>query len=180
MIELKVTVDAPELSAAINHLADAIESKPIEATVPAKNSRKKATAKTAQDVSAVSANAPSEADASAINPAPVADAVAPQPVAVAQPVATPAPSPIPQPAAQPMPAPVPEEPVQQPAQPATQKPITVTDIINAAMPLMNSNPTFAMSLQQTLAKYSVQAVNQLKPEQLPSLAADLRALGAKI
>jgi hypothetical protein len=29
MIELKVTVDAPELSAAINHLAEAIESKAL-------------------------------------------------------------------------------------------------------------------------------------------------------
>lgn len=31
MIELKVTVDAPELSVAINHLADAIESKGTDA-----------------------------------------------------------------------------------------------------------------------------------------------------
>lgn len=37
MIELKVTVDAPELSAAINHLADAIESKGTDApAAPAK------------------------------------------------------------------------------------------------------------------------------------------------
>ena len=50
MIELKVTVDAPELSAAINHLAEAIESKGADApAAPAKNSRsKKAAAKTAR------------------------------------------------------------------------------------------------------------------------------------
>lgn len=37
MIELKVTVDAPELSAAINHLAEAIESKGTDApAAPAK------------------------------------------------------------------------------------------------------------------------------------------------
>ena len=47
MIELKVTVDAPELSAAINHLAEAIESKGTDApAAPAKNSRgKKAAAR---------------------------------------------------------------------------------------------------------------------------------------
>lgn len=62
MIELKVTVDAPELSAAINHLAEAIESKGADApAAPAKNSRsKKAAAKTAPDAPAVSAPAPSE------------------------------------------------------------------------------------------------------------------------
>lgn len=37
MIELKVTVDAPDLSTAINHLADAIESKGTDApAAPAK------------------------------------------------------------------------------------------------------------------------------------------------
>lgn len=62
MIELKVTVDAPELSVAINHLADAIESKGTDApAAPVKNSRsKKATAKTAPDAPAVSAPAHSE------------------------------------------------------------------------------------------------------------------------
>ena len=62
MIELKVTVDAPELSAAINHLAEAIESKGTDVpAAPAKNSRsKKAAAKTAPDAPAASAPAPSE------------------------------------------------------------------------------------------------------------------------
>ena len=51
MIELKVTVDAPELSVAINHLADAIESKGTDApAAPVKNSRsKKVAVKTAPD-----------------------------------------------------------------------------------------------------------------------------------
>ena len=57
MIELKVTVDAPELSAAINHLAEAIESKGTDVpAAPVKNSRsKKAAAKTAPDAPAASA-----------------------------------------------------------------------------------------------------------------------------
>ena len=203
MIELKVTVDAPELSAAINHLADAIESKGTDApAAPAKNSRgKKAAAKTATDAPVVSAPAPSEpvtppapveqppvavqpvqtpVAAPAQQPAPAAPVAAPmmpQPVATATPVMTPPAAPvtqqfIPQPAAAPTPAPV------APAQPQ-QSSITLEQIINAAMPLMNSNPAFAMQLQGILAKYGVQAVTQIPKEYLPNVAADLAALGAK-
>lgn len=201
MIELKVTVDAPELSAAINHLAEAIESKGTDApAAPAKNSRsKKAAAKTAPDAPAASAPAPSEPVAapapieqpavtsqpvqtpvitSAQQPtpaAPVATPVMPQPVATATPVMTPPAAPvtqqfIPQPAAAPAPV--------APAQPQ-QSNITLEQIINAAMPLMNSNPAFAMQLQGILAKYGVQAVTQIPKEYLPNVAADLAALGAK-
>lgn len=203
MIELKVTVDAPELSAAINHLAEAIESKGTDApAAPAKNSRsKKAAAKTAPDAPAASAPAPSEpvaAPASIEQPAvtsqpvqtpvitpaqqptpaaPMAAPMMPQPVATATPVMTPPAAPvaqqfIPQPTAAPAPAPV------APAQPQ-QSSVTLEQIINAAMPLMNSNPAFAMQLQSILAKYGVQAVTQIPKEFLPNVAADLAALGAK-
>lgn len=201
MIELKVTVDAPELSAAINHLAEAIESKGADApAAPAKNSRgKKAAAKTAPDAPAVSVHAPSEpvtpptpveqppvtvqpVQATVINPAqqpapaaPVAAPMMPQPVATATPVMTPPAAPvaqqfIPQPTAAPAPT--------APAQPQ-QSSVTLEQIINAAMPLMNSNPAFAMQLQSILAKYGVQAVTQIPKELLPNVAADLAALGAK-
>lgn len=203
MIELKVTVDAPELSAAINHLAEAIESKGTDApAAPAKNSRgKKAAAKTAPDAPAVSAPAPSEpvtpptpvehppvtvqpAQTPVITPAqqpapaaPVAAPMMPQPVATATPVMTPPAAPvaqqfIPQPTAAPAPAPV------APAQ-SQQSSVTLEQIINAAMPLMNSNPALAMQLQGILAKYGVQAVTQIPKEFLPNVAADLAALGAK-
>lgn len=203
MIELKVTVDAPELSAAINHLAEAIESKGTDApAAPAKNSRsKKAAAKTAPDAPAASAPAPSEpvaAPASIEQPAvtsqpvqtpvitpaqqptpaaPMATPMMPQPVATATPVMTPPAAPvaqqfIPQPTAAPAPAPA------APAQPQ-QSSVTLEQIINAAMPLMNSNPAFAMQLQSILAKYGVQAVTQIPKEFLPNVAADLAALGAK-
>lgn len=201
MIELKVTVDAPELSAAINHLAEAIESKGTDTpAAPAKNSRsKKAAAKTAPDAPAASAPAPSEpvaAPASIEQPAvtsqpvqtpvitpaqqptpaaPMATPVMPQPVATATPVMTPPAAPvaqqfIPQPTAAPAPV--------APAQPQ-QSSVTLEQIINAAMPLMNSNPAFAMQLQGILAKYGVQAVTQIPKEYLPNVAADLAALGAK-
>lgn len=201
MIELKVTVDAPELSAAINHLAEAIESKGADApAAPAKNSRsKKAAAKTAPDAPAASAPAPSEpvtpqtpveqspvtvqpAQTPVITPAPqpapaapVAAPMMPQPVATATPVMTPPAAPvaqqfIPQPTTTPAPA--------APAQPQ-QSSVTLEQIINAAMPLMNSNPAFAMQLQGILAKYGVQAVTQIPKEFLPNVAADLAALGAK-
>ena len=201
MIELKVTVDAPELSAAINHLAEAIESKGADApAAPAKSSRsKKAAAKTAPDAPAASAPAPSEpvtpptpveqspvtvqpAQTPVITPAPqpapaapVAAPMMPQPVATATPVMTPPAAPvaqqfIPQPTTTPAPA--------APAQPQ-QSSVTLEQIINAAMPLMNSNPAFAMQLQGILAKYVVQAVTQIPKEYLPNVAADLAALGAK-
>lgn len=192
MIELKVTVDAPELSAAINHLAEAIESKGTDApAAPAKNSRsKKAAAKTAPDAPAASAPAPSEPvtpptpveQPPVITPAqqpapasPVAAPMMPQPVATATPVMTPPAAPvaqqfIPQPTAAPAPV--------APAQPQ-QSSVTLEQIINAAMPLMNSNPAFAMQLQGILAKYGVQAVTQIPKEYLPNVAADLAALGAK-
>ena len=201
MIELKVTVDAPELSAAINHLAEAIESKGTDIpAAPAKNSRsKKAAAKTAPDAPAAYAPAPSEpvtpptpveqppvtvqpAQTPVITPAqqpapaaPMATPVMPQPVATATPVMTPPAAPvaqqfIPQPTAAPAPA--------APAQPQ-QSSVTLEQIINAAMPLMNSNPAFAMQLQGILAKYGVQAVTQIPKEYLPNVAADLAALGAK-
>ena len=202
MIELNVTVTAPDLSAAINHLAEAIESKATDApaAAPAKNSRsKKAAAKTAPDAPAVSAPALSEpvtppapveqpavapqpvqapVAAPVQQPAPVAPVAAPvmqQPVATATPVMTPPAAPvtqqfIPQPTAAPAPA--------APAQPQ-QNGVTLEQIINAAMPLMNSNPAFAMQLQGVLAKYGVQAVTQIPKEHWPSVAADLAALGAK-
>lgn len=195
MIELKVTVDAPELSVAINHLADAIESKGTDApAAPVKNSRsKKATAKTAPDAPAVSAPAHSEPIGS---PVPVE-----QPAAAPQPVQAPAAAPVQQaipvtPVAAPMmqqpvataapvmtppAAPVTQQFIPQPAAPTqSQQGITCEQIINAAMPLMNSNPAFAMQLQGILAKYGVQAVTQIPENMLPNVAADLRALGAKI
>lgn len=195
MIELKVTVDAPELSVAINHLADAIESKGTDApAAPVKNSRsKKVAVKTAPDVPAVSAPAHSEPVGS---PVPVE-----QPAAAPQPVQAPAAAPVQQAIpATPVAAPMMQQPVATaapvmtpPAAPVTQQfipqlaaptqsqqGITCEQIINAAMPLMNSNPAFAMQLQGILAKYGVQAVTQIPENMLPNVAADLRALGAKI
>ena len=195
MIELKVTVDAPDLSTAINHLADAIESKGTDAlAAPAKNSRsKKVAAKTAPDAPAVSVPAhsepvgspvPVEQPAAAPQPvqapavAPVQQAIPATPVAapmMQQPVATAAP------VMTPPAAPVTQQFIPQPAAPTqSQQGITCEQIINAAMPLMNSNPAFAMQLQGILAKYGVQAVTQIPENMLPNVAADLRALGAKI
>lgn len=199
MIELKVTVDAPELSVAINHLADAIESKGTDApAAPVKNSRsKKVAVKTAPDVHAVSAPAHSEPVGSpvpveqpaaapqpvqapaaapvqqAIPATPVAAPMMQQPVATAAPVMTPPAAPVTQQFI-PQPAAAPAAPTQ------SQQGITCEQIINAAMPLMNSNPAFAMQLQGILAKYGVQAVTQIPENMLPNVAADLRALGAKI
>ncbi len=164
---------------------------------PGKNSRsKKATAKTAPDAPAVSVPAHSEPVGS---PVPVE-----QPAAAPQPVQAPAVAPVQQAIpATPVAAPMMQQPVataapvmtppaapvtqqfipQSAAAPATptqsQQGITCEQIINAAMPLLNSNPAFAMQLQGILAKYGVQAVTQIPENMLPNVAADLRALGAK-
>mgnify|MGYP006988184567 FL=1 len=95
------------------------------------------------------------------------------PVATAAPVMTPPAAPVTQQFI-PQPAAAPAAPTQ------SQQGITCEQIINAAMPLMNSNPAFAMQLQGILAKYGVQAVTQIPENMLPNVAADLRALGAKI
>ena len=207
MIELKVTVDAPDLSTAINHLADAIESKGTDAlAAPAKNSRsKKVAAKTAPDAPAVSVPAHSEPVGSpvpveqpaaapqpvqapaaapvqqAIPATPVAAPMMQQPVATAAPVMTPPAAPVMTPPAAPVTQQFIPQPAAAPAAPTqSQQGITCEQIINAAMPLMNSNPAFAMQLQGILAKYGVQAVTQIPENMLPNVAADLRALGAKI
>ena len=111
--------------------------------------KKKAAAKAVASKPAAPAK-PAAPVQQAIPATPVAAPMMQQPVATAAPVMTP-------PA-----APVTQQFIPQPAAPTqSQQGITCEQIINAAMPLMNSNPAFAMQLQGILAKYGVQAVTQI-------------------
>lgn len=86
----------------------------------------------------------------------------------------------------PMPTPQPtfppqiQQPVPQPQQPPVTTGVTYTmeQLAAAGGPIMNRGD--GPKLVAALAKYGVQALTMLKPEQYASFAADLRALGAQI
>ena len=136
MLEVKVTIAAPELTGAINNLAAAIGGK---ATAPA--------------------------------PTPAA-----APMPVPQPTAAPAPAPMPAPTpvAAPAPAsyPAPTGPLAAPPQ------YTVDQIMAAGATLMDAGKV--NELMNLLHSFGVQAVMDLKPEQLGAFATAMRELGAKI
>lgn len=106
----------------------------------------------------------------AANPQPVADlnpAPAPQPVPIA-----PRP-PVPQPAPQPVPV-APVVPV------AAAPSFTKEQIARAGSELISQQPGRMQELMGLLASYGVQAITDLKPEQLGPFATTLRGMGAKI
>lgn len=126
MLEIKIVLEAAELSAAMQRLAEALEGRGITQ-----------------------------------QPDPAPEAPAPKPEAEAQPE------------------------VHEEAQPAAQVPEpqnaqapSIADIANAGAALVNAGRRD--DLIALLAKYGAKAVTQLKSDQLPAVAADLRAMGAQI
>lgn len=148
-------IEAPELAAAINNLADALKARPVAVpTMPG----------------AVTHPAPEMPAAAPVTPAaPVVDAnPTPAPVTPAvQNTAPAAPT-----VAAPTPAPA-EAPATTPA-----KVYTFDDITAAGSQLLELGKM--NQLMELLKGYGVQAVTQLKPEQYADVAAGLRGLGAKI
>ena len=145
MLEMKLTIEAPELANALNNLAAALGARPFP---------------TAQQ-------------------APAAASTQPQPVVPpAAPVQQPMPAPAP---AAPMPAPAttaqPNTPVA--GVPLAQPPkYTVDQIMAAGAQLMDAGKV--NDLMNLLHSFGVQAVMDLKPEQLGAFATALRDMGAKI
>lgn len=127
--------------------------------------------------------------ASAPTPAPAVPPVVtvPAPAAPAAPInPTPAPTPV-----NPAPAPVAAAPVAGPqvttpgnaptAAPVAAAPTyTVEQIGKAGADLVSQDAAKMPGLLALLQKYGVQAITQLKPEQLGAFATELRGLGAKI
>lgn len=173
MMEMKITVEAPDLAASILKLAEAIASGPDPALLipdePLPVSAYPATP----------AAAPVAPVAAPVGPAPVNPTPGPAPTTAA-PVAASSPSPTPvtnAPTAGPTSAAPGNTPA--PAVPVTGAPAyTLDQISRAGASLVDAGKM--QQLLELLGRYGVQAVTQLKPEQYGAFATELRALGAQI
>lgn len=173
MMEMKITVEAPDLAASILKLAEAIASGQDPALLipdePLPVSAYPATP-VAAPVAPVAAH---------VSPAPVNPTPGPAPTTAA-PVAAPSPSPTPvtnAPTAGPTSAAPGNTPA--PAVPVTGAPAyTLDQISRAGASLVDAGKM--QQLLELLGRYGVQAVTQLKPEQYGAFATELRALGAQI
>ena len=188
-VEIRVEVTAPDLSAAISELAHAIRARqeitvspntvsvPLADTIPANHPEPEAYQQLGAYVEKMKQQ-------TAAQPAPVPVALMPVPESQPVPVALmPVPEPQPVPAA-PAPAPAPVPPAPAPTTPVPPMPapapanITLTQIARAGAALVDSGKK--AEVLGALRRYGVQAVTQLKAEQLELFAAELRALGAQI
>ena len=173
MMEMKITVEAPDLAASILKLAEAIASGPDPALLipdePLPVSAYPATP----------AAAPVAPVAAPVSLAPVNPTPGPAPTTAA-PVAAPSPSPTPvtnAPTAGPTSAVPGNTPA--PAVPVTGAPAyTLDQISRAGASLVDAGKM--QQLLELLGRYGVQAVTQLKPEQYGAFATELRGLGAQI
>lgn len=167
MMEMKITVEAPDLAASILKLAEAIASGPDPSILTPDEPLPVASYPTAP------APAPAPAPAAPVSPAPVTPTQTPTP-APAAPVAAPNPAPAPT-AGQTSAAPT--NPA--PAVPVTTAPTyTLDQIAKAGASLVDAGKM--EQLLALLAKYGVQAVTQLQPDQYGVFATELRTLGAQL
>ena len=154
MMEMKITVEAPDLAASILKLAEAIASGPDPSILTPDEPLPVASYPTAP------APAPAPAPAAPVSPAPVTPTQTPTP-APAAPVAAPNPAPAPTAG-------------QTSAAPGN----TLDQISRAGASLVDAGKM--QQLLELLGRYGVQAVTQLQPEQYGTFATELRALGAQI
>lgn len=171
MMEMKITVEAPDLAASILKLAEAIASGPDPALLIPDEPL---------PVSAYPTTpAPAAPAAAPVSPAPVNPTQGPAPT-MAAPVVAPSPSPTPvtnAPTAGPTSAAPGNTPA--PAVPVAGAPTyTLDQISRAGASLVDAGKM--QQLLELLGRYGVQAVTQLKPEQYGAFATELRALGAQI
>ena len=156
MMEMKIKIDVPELVAAVEKLAAAIDKTALNITVPNEGTL---------NFNTPAGNAP-------VAPAPVQTAPTPAPVA----------APAPAPAAPPV-TPMPTAAAPAPAVPVTAVPVTAPTYTLDQIAKAGANLVDAGKMEQLLAlltKYGVQAVTQLTPDQYGAFATELRALGAQI
>lgn len=163
MLEIKVKIEAtaPDLSAAIVKLAEAMAGKAMIPAAPAATVVPTETSALAiaESAPSVQQNAPAAPEAPVMQ-APVTPTAEPAPAAPAM-TAAPAPAPAP------TPAPTPAAPK-----------IDLETISRAGAALVDQGKMAEILL--ILKKYGVMAVNQLLPDQYAAFAADLRTLGANI
>lgn len=173
MMEMKITVEAPDLAASIIKLAEAIASGPDPNLLTPDEPRPVASYPTtpAPAVAApVAAPVAPVAPVSPVSPAPVTPTTTPTP-APGPAVAAPAPTA--------GPASVTPGNTPAPAVPVTTAPAyTLDQISRAGASLVDAGKM--QQLLELLGRYGVQAVTQLQPEQYGTFATELRALGAQI
>lgn len=172
MLEMKITIAAPDLAAAINNLAVALANgNTVPAEKPAK-AEKQTEAKVAAQQAQAPVN-PMQAPGAPLSATP-AQTVAPvanvpvAPAVVQQ--AAPAVAPVAQ-------APIAQAPVA-PAVPTGAPTYTLEMIARAGTALVDAGKMDALC--GLLAKYGVEALTALDPAQYGNFANDLRALGAQI
>lgn len=152
MFEINVTVNAPELAEALNSLAAALKGAKPE---PAASKTGKAD-----------------------KPAPVPPADYMPPADTAPAPATPAPAVTPAPAPAPVQAPVTPAPAPAPVPVAPAPTYNRDQIMTAGAALIDAGKI--NELMGLLNSFGVQAVTQLKQDQLGAFATELRKLGAQI
>lgn len=166
MMEMKITVEAPDLAASIIKLAEAIASGPDPNLLTPDEPRPVASYPTTPAPAVAAPVAP----VSPVSPAPVTPTATPTP-APGPAVAAPAPTA--------GPASVTPGNTPAPAVPVTTAPAyTLDQISRAGASLVDAGKM--QQLLELLGRYGVQAVTQLQPEQYGTFATELRALGAQI
>lgn len=154
MFEINVTVNAPELAEALNNLAAALKgAKPEPAASKAGKADKPA-------------------------PVPPADYMPPADTAPAPATPAPAVTPAPAPAPAPVQAPVTPAPAPAPVPVAPAPTYNRDQIMTADAALIDAGKI--NELMGLLNSFGVQAVTQLKQDQLGAFATELRKLGAQI
>ena len=154
MFEINVTVNAPELAEALNNLAAALKgAKPEPAASKAGKADKPA-------------------------PVPPADYMPPADTAPAPATPAPAVTPAPAPAPAPVQAPVTPAPAPAPVPVAPAPTYSRDQIMTAGAALIDAGTI--NELMGLLNSFGVQAVTQLKQDQLGAFATELRKLGAQI
>ena len=170
MLEMKITITAPDLAVAINNLAEAYaknNSNPLEKTA-------KALKGVAENTKTVAANPPQVAQVPQTTAAPVTIAPIANPVPTAPTNPTPAPgvpsSVTPAQTAAPAtdPAPVPTAAPQ----------YTLEMIATAGSSLIDAGKLD--QLMALLGRHGVDSLTNLKPEEYGAVATELRALGARL
>lgn len=167
MMEMKITVEAPDLAASIIKLAEAIASGPDPNLLTPDEPRPVSSYPTTP---APAVAAPVAAPVASVSPAPVTPTATPTP-APGPAVAAPAPTA--------GPASVTPGNTPAPAVPVTTAPAyTLDQISRAGASLVDAGKM--QQLLELLGRYGVQAITQIQPEQYGTFATELRALGAQI
>lgn len=197
MFEIKISIEATALAEAITRLADALAAKPEKQAAQYTSTTEQDSAhvlitSTRAEVEGAEAVLPagSEYTVTAVDPAQVQVTDAEKPKKTTRKKRAQEPQEAPEPPAPEQTPPEPqnaqesaqEAPVNAPEPAEPEKPVpTIDQIANAGAALLDTDIEGMMpKLLALLQEFGVQAITQLKPEQLGEFAERLRALGAEV